>query len=80
MDNIDDEWSKFLANQSDSRFGSTTINNYCIQPINTSGIQDDMNKCNDNEHNAPNEAPECQDLYISTKTKVLFLNQSIDSS
>ena len=29
-------------------------------------------------HNIPDIPPECEDLYISTKTKVLFLNQSID--
>lgn len=31
-----------------------------------------------NNHNIPDTPPECEDLYISTKTKVLFLNQSID--
>lgn len=79
MDNIDDEWSKFLANQSDSRFGSTNINNYCIQPLSTNGILDNEYSENNNENNKiSDEAPECENLYISTKTKVLFLNQTID--
>ena len=35
------------------------------------------NKSNDNTFNS-DIAPDCQELYISTKTKVLFLNQVID--
>ena len=30
------------------------------------------------DHNIPENPPDCEDLYISTKTKVLFLNQPID--
>tara|TARA_B110000879_G_scaffold211598_1_gene304829 strand:- start:1890 stop:3014 length:1125 start_codon:yes stop_codon:yes gene_type:complete len=30
------------------------------------------------DHNIPKNPPDCEDLYISTKTKVLFLNQPID--
>jgi len=30
------------------------------------------------EHDPTNSTPQCNDLYISTKTKVLFLNSSID--
>lgn len=82
MDNIDDEWSKFIANQSDTRFGSTKINNYCIQPLNTNNILDDEIDNNNNNEichtKMPDDPPNCEDLYISTKTKVLFLNQTID--
>ncbi len=34
--------------------------------------------CKMEASNIPNEVPKCDDLYISTKTKVLFLNQIID--
>lgn len=45
------------------------------------GIEDVCIDDNDNTMNDDNimkEAPICEDLYISTKTKVLFLNQKID--
>ena len=78
--NIDDEWSKFIANQSGNGFGNTVTNNYCMQS--------EINSC-DSNMNKSNEgllyndlqcetAPECDDLYISTTTKVMFLNQSIN--
>ena len=79
---IDDEWSNFLANQSDNRFGSTITSNYSAEPINTKSCLD--NKLSNNNSNEDGgsimsiTAPECEDLYISTTTKVLFLNQSID--
>lgn len=78
--NIDDEWSKFIANQSGNGFGNTVTNNYCMQS--------EINSC-DSNMNKSNEgllyndlqcetAPECDDLYISTTTKVMFLNQPIN--
>ena len=30
------------------------------------------------EKNSPRKAPECSDIYISTQTKIAYLNQKID--
>jgi hypothetical protein len=59
---IDDEWTQFLNVQNGG------VANKSIQP-NTSTV--DLSDKN-------NIVPECEELYISTKTKVLFLNQPID--
>ena len=93
---IDDEWNKFLTNQSCN--GSTikssknNINNLKDSDSknkNHDGCQNidnyednfdlDFNKTEFSEEYSPLlEVPKCDDLYISTKTKVLFLNQEID--
>ena len=44
--------------------------------INNGGTQDDKPSIKLADSNG--SAPECDDLYISTQTKVLFLNQKID--
>ncbi len=58
MEDIDDEWSRYL---NDENIDFSTKNNL------------------DNENDIDSEeAPECEELYISTMTKVLFLNTPID--
>ena len=58
MEDIDDEWSRYL---NDENIDFSTTNNL------------------DNENDIDSEeAPECEELYISTMTKVLFLNTPID--
>jgi hypothetical protein len=63
MISVDDEWMYFLKNQN-SKGGpeKSKDTDLCTEPVND--IQYDI--------------PKCQDLYISTKTKVLFLNRPID--
>tara|TARA_X000000950_G_C13794480_1_gene610815 strand:+ start:32 stop:1159 length:1128 start_codon:yes stop_codon:yes gene_type:complete len=58
MEDIDDEWSRYL-NDEDIDFSTKN------------------NLDNENDMNSE-EAPECEELYISTMTKVLFLNTPID--
>ena len=81
---IDDEWSKFIANQTGTGFNNIITNNYCMQPQ-----QPIINSHNNNVHknnttvlydefDQEESVPLCDDLYISTTTKVMFLNQSID--
>lgn len=79
---VDLEWSQFIMNQ--------TIDDVPIVCSKTEVRKDnDTNKDNhtihkktnniDNEDaDQPREMPVCDELYISTKTKVLFLNQEID--
>jgi len=67
MNSIDDEWMHFLKNQNnDNYFGNLT-------PIDVESIPLDIDSPKQEK-----DIPKCQDLYISTKTKVLFLNKPID--
>jgi hypothetical protein len=67
---VDNEWMNFLNNQS----------NNGIKKSNTYELNNCDNKENEinNKRELPLIAPQCEELYISTKTKVLFLNQEID--
>jgi hypothetical protein len=60
--NIDDEWNNFLTCK--GNVDDKKVAKPIIQNINTETTTDDV--------------PVCEELYISTKTKVLFLNQPID--
>jgi hypothetical protein len=73
---VDDEWMRFLAQQtSGSLFGSTMSIPMAIpNPIKTTLNTEPPVK---NIEPLP-IMPKCDELYISTKTKVLFLNQAID--
>ena len=61
---IDDEWKVFLLNQN-------TPNGKSIDSSKKTYVDKDV-EC------ILKEIPKCDELYISTKTKVLFLNQIID--
>jgi hypothetical protein len=63
MSSIDDEWMSFITNQHADPSQKIIEDVKTILPL----------SCSDHAI-----APECEDLYISTKTKVLFLNQEID--
>ena len=67
---IDDEWAQFLTSQTSNNFGSLSINQ-------KKNIEPKVEKIPLQLMSQQNE-PVCEDLYISTKTKVLFLNQPID--
>jgi hypothetical protein len=67
---IDDEWMQYLSNQNTSSCvgGLLNVNS---QPVKLKLINKPMSVDN-------TIVPKCDELYISTKTKVLFLNQEID--
>lgn len=72
MSSIDDEWAQYILSQNKDIFGNTNdreIKSKDSAIINTPPIEN---------INIGLDAPKCDDLYISTKTKVLFLNQEID--
>ena len=81
LSSVDDEWASFLNNEILNKNKSSRKSNASIintNNINT-GIEKDCVDKNDGLNNIVlNEVPICEDLYISTKTKVLFLNQPID--
>lgn len=75
MDDIlDDEWNSFLSTQDTNQYDFTSLTstaNICkpIKAVESDDIPTEL------IHSNP---PKCEELYISTTTKVLFLNQSID--
>jgi len=81
MSCIDQEWLQFLTSQTNNNnFGGLLINNNQSKissngPISESKKNEKI-EINTNTNNS--DIPICDDLYISTKTKVLFLNQAID--
>jgi len=87
---VDDEWSKFITNELTNKNGFSKSNKKPSNSIintnsanNTNNINTGIDEgCVDINSGIsgikPNEIPICEDLYISTKTKVLFLNQPID--
>jgi hypothetical protein len=62
---IDNEWMNFLQSQTNFTNSNTNIKT-TVPIVNCLDESIDMT------------APECEDLYISTKTKVLYLNMPID--
>jgi hypothetical protein len=73
MNSIDDEWSQFISSNNSLNFTSSN-----------KSINSKKESCFDEkpqeiiEKKTPGVVPVCEELYISTKTKVLFLNQPID--
>lgn len=66
MSNIDDEWMQFLTDQNSST-ASRTVN--IKKPFKKELGPDSLES---------KTVPKCEDLIISTKTKVLFLNRAVD--
>jgi hypothetical protein len=81
---IDDEWASFLSNQSDtfSRSSNQLSGGLMVPSIPERVADPHIGRPPSGSIDVDNPAdcsvPECEELYISTKTKVLFLNQPID--
>lgn len=76
---LDDEWSNFLDNDNedyedydDRVIKSETDNNLNKDLDNKSSINDNS------DIEKTKEAPKSSDIYVSTKTKIIYLNQPID--
>lgn len=79
--NIDDEWAKFISNQNVSTYGNLVSGSTSIQSTSHSSTAFVNKKGNiEDATDDPSEmvAPDGEELYISTTTKVMFLNQPID--
>jgi len=63
---IDDEWNNFIINENQSKNG--LLSHF----PDVKKVEDNIQKIQDED------IPICDDLYISTKTKVLFLNKMMD--
>lgn len=92
MASIDDEWSQFVTSQGSMNtcLGFTSISSHtnkntvkikpgrAITSLVASPIAEPTEPSVKLEIAPSPDIPVCEDLYISTKTKVLFLNQEID--
>jgi hypothetical protein len=70
---IDDEWNQFLTSTHTPSV-STTKQKEKMNPIKHISLKDDKKE----PEEETKEIPKCEELYISTKTKVVFLNYDID--
>jgi len=68
---IDDEWMQYLSTQNTSSCVGGLLNK-SSNPVKLKIVEEEPNVISNNI------VPKCDELYISTKTKVLFLNQEID--
>ena len=89
---LDDEWNQFLMKQNVSGLAYPSISSHTnqngnnkqttISEIGSINTNINKNNCLDGidsiDDSLVTDIPICEDLYISTKTKVLFLNQEID--
>ena len=80
LNEIEDEWLKFLNGDIElSRERNTNIdsqsNNNDRQIYN---IDNEINKDINNKKDSIDNIPNCSDIYISTKTKISYLNKEID--
>ena len=73
MSNIDEEWLNYLNNKEED--SNIKISNN----LNNNKLETELLELNNNENKISIiDLPDYNELYISTKTKVLFLNQEID--
>lgn len=77
---VNDEWKQFLQHQYSITTGTRQKYNSANPSVCSSdnNINTNADVCIDDGTTPEIESPECQDLYISTKTKVLFLSKEID--
>ena len=77
---IEAEWMNFLQNQitSNTSESISTKPNNSYMTSSVDSLIDNMDSLSLGDTPVPCKPPKCEDLYISTKTKVLFLNQEID--
>ena len=68
---LDDEWGYFLENDNLDNFNQDNLNQDDFY-INNNFLQTDKEEINNNIDN--NYAPKASDIYISTKTKIVYLN------
>jgi hypothetical protein len=73
--NVDDEWRNFMLKYSGTSSGMDELEENVV-PDAFPVLLEEIETINST---AEKEAPKCGELYISTKTKVLFLNCTIDT-
>ena len=76
MFNIDNEWLEYLNNP--NSLSNTSLSNTKDEIEKIIETDKTIEKKESYKTDIPINVPKCDDLYISTKTKVLFLNQNIN--
>ena len=72
MDSINDEWEKFISSSYDDEYCDNTEELKTISDENISFTISDRTDLNNEE------IPKATDIYISTKSKIAYLNREID--
>jgi len=75
VENIDDEWEKFISNDYDDDLDIDQLESNNSSNEITLNITENMNV--DNDRNIC-DIPKATEIYISTKSKIAYLNQEID--
>jgi len=72
MDSINDEWEKFISSSYDDEYSEN------IEELNTISDENTSFTINDRMNSNNEEIPKATEIYISTKSKIAYLNREID--
>jgi hypothetical protein len=72
MDSINDEWEKFISSSYDDEYSEN------IEELNTISDENISFTINDRMDKNSEEIPKATEIYISTKSKIAYLNREID--
>lgn len=72
MDSIDDEWAKFISSSYDDEYSDS------IEELNTISDENTNFTVSDRMDSSNEEIPKATEIYISTKSKIAYLNREID--
>jgi hypothetical protein len=72
MDSINDEWEKFISSSYDDEYSEN------IEELNTISDENISFTINDRMETNSEEIPKATEIYISTKSKIAYLNKEID--
>jgi len=72
MDSINDEWEKFISSSYDDEYSEN------IEELNTISDENISFTINDRMETNSEEIPKATEIYISTKSKIAYLNREID--
>jgi hypothetical protein len=72
MDSINDEWEKFISSSYDDEYSEN------IEELNTISDENINFTINDRMETNSEEIPKATEIYISTKSKIAYLNREID--
>jgi hypothetical protein len=76
---VDDEWAKFISADYNNSSSDDEVESQGEDQNNRDGNSDDIDKSKSKEANNSNEdVPKASDIYISTKSKIAYLDREID--
>lgn len=86
LNGVEDEWLAFLNNRDIQTTSISQKKDVCIENDldrdlnrdNDSVLDRDLNRNLNRDLDIDNNIPKCSDIYISTKTKISYLNKAID--